>query len=80
MSAATIDERFTRTMAEMLHALGDIPLQRVLLAPYPAGEADVLWMDDHADRLCELVDGVLVEKPMGLRESFLAMLIAHHRS
>ena len=32
-------------------------------------------MDDRADRLCELVDGVLVEKPMALRASFLAGLI-----
>ena len=62
----------------MVHDLGDIPLHRVFLSPYPASEADVLRMDDHSDRLCELVDGVLVEKPMGLRESFLAMLIAHY--
>jgi len=77
MTTATIPERTFRTMAELLHDLGDIPPERVLLDPPPgqATEADVVWLDDHADRLCELVDGVLVEKPMGLKESFLAMFI-----
>ncbi len=75
MTTATIETLPTATMADLLRELGDIPPDRVLLRPCPATEADVVWLDDHADRLCELVDGVLVEKPMGLRESFLAMAI-----
>ncbi len=76
MTAATIQSVPTSTVATLLHDLGDIPPDRVLMRPYPATEADVLWLDAHEDRLCELVDGVLVEKPMGLRESILALLIA----
>ena len=75
MTTASIESPPTATMADLLHELGDIPPHRVLVRPYPATEADVVWLDDHADRLCELVDGVLVEKPMGLRESFLAAWI-----
>jgi len=40
-----------------------------------ANERDVLAFDDREDRLCELVDGILVEKVMGSYESLLAGLI-----
>lgn len=43
--------------------------------PGRATEKDVLDADAHEDRLCELVDGILVEKPMGLRESLIAMYL-----
>jgi len=36
---------------------------------------DVLALDDRQNRLCELVDGILVEKVMGSYESLLAGLI-----
>lgn len=36
----------------------------------------MLWVREHEGRLCELVDGVLVEKTMGLRESRLAVWLA----
>ena len=67
----------TRTLADLLEALGGIPPQRVLAEPPPgtATERDVLDADRRGDSLCELVDGVLVEKPMGVRESLLAGLI-----
>jgi Uma2 family endonuclease len=66
------------TVAELLKKLGDIPAQRVLLNPPPgtATEKDVLAIERREGRLCELVDGVLVEKAMGLTESFLALEIA----
>jgi Uma2 family endonuclease len=62
-------------VAELLHDLGDIPPERVRLNPTPgqATERDLLKLNDHSDRLYELVDGVLVEKPMGYLESSLAM-------
>lgn len=49
-----------RTVADVLDHLGGIPPQRVRLHPVPgtATERDIF----EADRLCELVDGVLVEK------------------
>ncbi len=75
MTTADIETRPAPTMADLLHDLGDIPPHRVLMRPYPASEADVLSLDDHYDRLYELVDGVLVEKPMGLRELILAAFV-----
>jgi len=61
-----------RTAADLLHELGDIPPERVRLRPTPgeATEQDLLKPDG---RLCELVDGVLVEKAMGYDESLLAV-------
>lgn len=65
-------------MDELLHALGDIPLNRVRMNPPPgtATEADVERFAD-GNRMCELVDGTLVEKPMGFRESRLASVLGH---
>ena len=64
------------SLAEMLHRLGDIPLERILARPAPgtATPRDVLRLcDGEPKRLCELVDGVLVEKAMGHRESRIAV-------
>lgn len=66
------------TVSELLKKLGGIPGERVLLDPPPgtATEKDVLDMERREGKLCELVDGVLVEKAMGYAESFLALEIA----
>lgn len=66
------------TVAELLKKLGSIPAERVLLDPPPgtATEKDVLAFERREGKLCELVDGVLVEKAMGLAESYLALEIA----
>src|SRR4051812_37008697 len=63
-----------RTLADLLEQLGGISPARVRLQPPPgtATEQDVIAADRHGDRLCELVDQVLVEKAMGYRESMLA--------
>jgi Uma2 family endonuclease len=61
------------TVADLLDQLG-IPPERILLRPAPgkAKEKDLL----RSRRLCELIDGVLVEKAMDYYESRLeAMLI-----
>jgi Uma2 family endonuclease len=67
-----------RTLAELLRRLGGISPDRVLLQPPPgtATEADVLAVERRENRLCELVDGALVEKVMGYRESLLALALA----
>jgi Uma2 family endonuclease len=67
------------TVAELLKKLGDVPAERVLLDPPPgtATEKDVLDVERREGRICELVDGVLVEKAMGLAESFLAIWLSH---
>lgn len=63
-----------KTMAEVLDELGGIPLDRILFRPAPgtATEQDVLELERRENRLCELVDGVLVEKAMGYEESIVA--------
>ena len=38
--------------------------------PGTATEQDVTELVDHADRLCELIDGILVEKTMGYKNRF----------
>jgi Uma2 family endonuclease len=63
------------TVADLLERLGNIPPERIRLRPPPgtATEADVLAaLEAPRKRLCELIDGVLVEKPMGYTESVLA--------
>jgi Uma2 family endonuclease len=68
-----------RTVAELLKRLGDIPPERVWFRPVPgtATEQDVIDIEAHHNRLCELVDGVLVEKTVGYYESRVAGLVFH---
>lgn len=68
------------TVADLLHELGDISPRRVLMSPAPgtAKAGDLLRLiDGHGreKRLCELIDGVLVEKSMGWYEARLATLL-----
>ncbi len=65
------------TLQDLVLRLGSIPLERIRLHPAPgtATEADVLARPGGEKRLCELVEGVLVEKPMGYFESRLAALL-----
>lgn len=66
-----------RTLAELLESLGGISAARVRLRPYPGTgtQSDVIAIHDRENRLCELVDGTLVEKVMGFDESIYAALI-----
>jgi len=59
---------------DLFYRFGDIALYRVLFDPTPgtATVSDVVRLDEHHDRLCELIDGTLVRKAMGAYESFLA--------
>lgn len=67
------------TIADLQAHLGDIPVERIRLFPPPgcATKADVLEIEDREDRLCELENGILVEKPMVWYESLLASLLSH---
>jgi Uma2 family endonuclease len=67
------------TAVEWWDALGQVPFERIIFDPWPgtATEADVVRLDGQEDRLCELVDGTLVEKVMGYDESAIAMAIGH---
>lgn len=68
------------TVADLLERLGGIPPQRVRMKPYPgtATEQDVIAAEAALDkRLCELVDGTLVEKAVGQYESRVALLVGY---
>lgn len=65
---------FSWTMADLQEHLGGVPASRIRLTPLPgtATEEDLLELAERHDIFCELIDGVLVEKPMGSYESLLA--------
>jgi Uma2 family endonuclease len=67
----------TETLADLLDRLGGISPSRVRFLPSPgtATEKDVLDLACRESRHYELVDGTLVEKAMGFRESLLAGFI-----
>jgi Uma2 family endonuclease len=70
-----------QTLAQLIEQLGDIPLDRIQLRPAPglATEQDLIDVLDGPQKLlCELVDGVLVEKPVGTKEALLASLLGHY--
>ena len=62
------------TAGDLLDRFGNIPLWRIVFDPPPgtATPEDVTRLDDHRDFLCELVDGTLVRKAVGFKESLLA--------
>jgi Uma2 family endonuclease len=62
------------SLADLLKQLGGISPKRIRAKPPPgkATEQDVLNIHRREKRLYELVDGVLVEKIMGVLESYLA--------
>src|SRR5438128_1663033 len=65
-------------LAELITLLGGVPLERIRTHPAPgtATEADVAATRQAPERrLCELIDGVLVEKAVGARESLLAAIL-----
>jgi Uma2 family endonuclease len=65
------------TIADLVEQLGSIPLRRIRMTPAPgtATEADLVEAEQRYHSLFELVDGVLVEKGMGYRESLLALVL-----
>lgn len=67
-----------KTLGELLDRLGGVSAERVRFHPLPgtATVADVLQVEAHEGRLCELVDGILVEKPMGYAESLIAIRLS----
>jgi Uma2 family endonuclease len=78
---ATVETAVTpETLADLFKRIGKIPLERIPLRPGPgkATEEDVIAALERVDkRLYELVDGVLVEKPMGKREGLFSALVGH---
>ena len=77
MAIATTHESL-RNVADLLDHLGGISPLRVLMKESlgPATEADLISVNDRRRTICELVDGMLVEKGMGYNESDLALALA----
>jgi Uma2 family endonuclease len=78
MSTAAFAVDSAETLADLVKQLGDIPLERIRLKPAPgtATEEDLIAaLEGPRKRICELVDGVLVEKPLGTKEALLAGVI-----
>ena len=67
------------TAADLLERFGPIPVGRIRTDPPPgtATEQDVIDIEARESRLCELVDGVLVEKTVGYYESYLAVQLGY---
>jgi Uma2 family endonuclease len=74
MATTAFEDRKIPTLADLIERIGSVPLERIPARPAPgdATEADVLAQPYGEKRIYELVDGVLVEKPMGYYESLLA--------
>ncbi|ETX02886.1 Uma2 family endonuclease [Candidatus Entotheonella palauensis] len=77
MASVLVSSPPIHTLADLLAYLGDIAPDRVRFQPLPgtATEQDVLRIQAHEGRLCELVEQVLVEKAMGFRKSCLAVAL-----
>jgi Uma2 family endonuclease len=66
------------TIADLIENLGGIPPERIRMKPLPglATEDDLIATQQGPRKLvCELIDGVLVEKAMGTREALLGGII-----
>lgn len=68
------------TMAELFAPLGGVPLNRIRVRPTPgtATVSDVVRVHEQHGVLCELIDGILVEKGVGFEESILGCVIIQH--
>jgi Uma2 family endonuclease len=62
-----------RTLADFLARVGGVPPDRIRFRPSPgtATVQDVITVHEKEGKLCELVEGVLLEKTLGLKESWL---------
>ena len=71
---AVLEKSKPTNFAELHERLGGVPLERIRLTPYP-GSATEADLETNGDATCELIDGVLVEKAVGTRESLLSAWI-----
>ncbi len=76
MPAAKKVRRY-ETFRDVFQTVGDVAPERIRLDPSPGTgtEQDLLELHARTDRLYELVDGVLVEKLLGLKESVVALAL-----
>ena len=67
------------TAADLQQQLGGIPLDRIRVVPPPglATDDDAMRIQDREGRICEVIDGVLVEKAMGFYEARIAAALIY---
>ena len=80
MTTVSTLPHWSPTLGALLAGLDPtLPRDRVLLDPWPgtakAGDVEAIRLRE--GRLCELIDGTLVEKTMGSRESNLALRLVY---
>jgi Uma2 family endonuclease len=77
MASAAVNAPEIKNLADLVHRLGDVPLDRIRFHPPPgtATVVDVQRLQEQEGITCELIEGVLLEKAMGYGESSLASLI-----
>jgi Uma2 family endonuclease len=77
MTTATLAPPRFPTIGEVQTRLGDVPVHRILSFPAPgtATANDLLDPQITRGKGVELVDGILVRKPMGFREDYIAILL-----
>jgi len=78
VATASLQSTDLETVRDLIDRLGGIDPARIRWKPTPgaATERDLIDLVDGDDkRLCELVDGTLVEKTVGTQESFLAVAL-----
>ena len=64
------------SIGDILTELGNIPIERIRRSPTPGSATLVdLLHEIEQGKLCELVDGTLVEKAMGWQESLIALAL-----
>jgi Uma2 family endonuclease len=68
------------TLQDLMVRLGDVPAERIRVAPPPqtATLQHLISAPDPEGRICELVDGTLVDKPTGLGKSILGILVVQY--
>jgi Uma2 family endonuclease len=64
-----------KNLADLQDRLGGVPLDRIRFRPWPASVQDVLEVKEREGVLCELVEGVLLEKAVGYTEAGLALFL-----
>jgi Uma2 family endonuclease len=64
---------------DLIAHLGDVPPERIRMHPPPgtATEKDLLRLIEKTGVVCELIDGVLVEKAVGYREEVIGPWVGH---
>lgn len=77
MTTRTLTPPRFPTIGEVQTRLGDVPVHRILSFPAPGTATALDLLDPLITRGkgVELVDGILVRKPMGYREEYIAILL-----